>query len=204
MNRFPRREEVQFFLRFRNVSNFGTAETLSLGETLPWWRPLRTAKAVNRALWSEGVARLSFGPLGAMTLAVLKAARTRRRLPRQLGMGSAAAVVAADPGTPPAPAVNPPHAFEAAMLEHWRGLMHADPQPAAGDRPARCSAVTWRDLVLITLTHRLANLYLRTRGLPVVDADLLPLGPFTQRAVFRVFGDQVLYLRRQWRRLRGR
>jgi hypothetical protein len=202
VNRFPHRDEAEFFLRFRNVSNFGVAETLQLGERQPWWRPMQMARAINRALWSEGVARLALGRPGQVVLAVLNAARIRRRLPAQkaLPTGLQTRQVCA-PAKPDVDAATiEPHAFETMMIGHWRHLMD-DPgsSPQVGRRRP---AVTWWDLAVMATSYRLARIYLRARDLPAVRNDLPSTWPFVQRALFARFGDGLLRLRRRWRRLR--
>lgn len=201
-NRFPRRREARFFLGFQNVSNYGAAESIALGEHIPWWRPVKMARAVNRAMWSEGVASLSLGPIGTVTLAILKAARVCRLLPAQnagkaVDLGSAAE----RRESPHEPFV---HAFEPAMLRHWEELMR---EPAGAHMDARIAtspAITVGDVLLMWSAHRASRLYLKARGLEPLPARLLSPRVWLQRSVFTSFGHRVLFVRRQWRRLLGK
>lgn len=181
MIRFPRAAEVDFLIGLKNISHLGSAETLTLGHRQSAASPLKFMRAVNGSLWSEGAAAHGLGFVGTGLLAILKAARTARRLPPQ---ASAAVPSDGDLRAPPAAAADGPreHDFEEAV--RTRMQMLAGQGMRHGRGVLTLADVGVSDLTTMYLTWRAARLYLRLRGLPPVPADMLSLRSWWSRHLY--------------------
>lgn len=204
MVRFPRRAESAFFISFNNVSNFGVPETLPLGIKQAWWRPIAFLRAVNGSLWSEGVARVGWGYFGAVALSILKAKRISRVLPRQRPVDAGVGNRALDPCACPAATM---HDFEPGLDRHWQrlaGQRSISGALAMNKPPIPGCVLSFSELLVMWLTHRLARLYLTLRRVQPLEADLVPLSAWLQRTLYSRYARQIRGGRRAWRKAVGR